>query len=56
MQQSALKAGEVHYVGRVDDIRVLKIKIKDMLRETTIGKGSGDKSDTLKRAVLHLQR
>jgi hypothetical protein len=28
VQQSALKAGEVHYAARVDDIRVLKIKIK----------------------------
>ena len=28
VQQSALKAGEVHYSARADDIRVLKIKIK----------------------------
>ena len=29
---------------------------QDMQRETSIGKGTGDKTDVLKRAVLHLQR
>ena len=28
VHQSALKAGEVHYLARVDDIRVLKINVK----------------------------
>ena len=28
VQQSALKAGEAHYSSRVDDIRVLKMKVK----------------------------
>jgi hypothetical protein len=30
--------------------------VQDLMRESSLGIGSGDKSDTLKREVLHLQR
>jgi predicted nucleic acid-binding Zn ribbon protein len=56
VQRSALRAGEVQYSQKVDDIRILKIKIKDLVRENGLTKGSNFQIDELKREVLHLQR
>jgi hypothetical protein len=39
-----------------DDIRLLKIKVKDLVRENSLNKGSGAQIEDLKREILHLQR
>lgn len=56
VQQSALSAGELQYSSRIDDIRAMRMKIKDLQRELNITKGSNNKIDGLKREVLHLQK
>lgn len=56
VQRSGLKHGEAQYAARLDDIRLLKIKIKDLVRENSHYQGSGAQIDELKKEVLHLQR
>jgi chromosome segregation ATPase len=56
VQQSTLSAGEVAYHLRLDDIKILKIKLKDIQRELSITKSSNQKIDGLKREVLMLQK
>eukprot|EP01039_Chlorochromonas_danica_P004974 gene4974-5462_t len=56
IQQSALKKGEAHYSARIDDIRMLRIKLKDTIRENQVNKGSGPQVEELKREILQLQR
>jgi predicted RNase H-like nuclease (RuvC/YqgF family) len=56
VQESSLKAGEAQYVARVNDIRLLRIKVKELNREVMLSKGSGDKTNDLKRQILHLQK
>lgn len=56
VQQSALKAGEIQYNARVDDLRLMKLKIKDLTRELSRNKGNNGQVDELKREVLTLQR
>jgi chromosome segregation ATPase len=53
---SALKIGESQYTARVDDIRTLKIKIKDLDRAVYVAKNRGDNTDELKREILQLQK
>ena len=56
VQQSALKTGESQYSERLDDIRVLKIKIKDLVRAERVAKGMGNNTDELRREILQLQK
>jgi chromosome segregation ATPase len=56
VQQSTLSAGEVQYASRIDDIRGLRMKVKDLARERDVSKGSGAKIEGLRREVLQLQR
>ena len=56
VQESALKAGEAQYMSRVDDIRLLRMKVKELNREVMLGKGSDGKTNELKREILHLQK
>jgi chromosome segregation ATPase len=56
IQQSALKKGEVQYARRLDDIRLLRIKLQDFVREGSLNKGSGPQIEEFKRDVLQLQR
>lgn len=56
VQASALSAGEVQYASRLDDIRTIRMKVKDLSRELNVSKGSGAKIEGLRREVLHLQR
>merc|ERR1719181_1433225 len=56
IQTSALRKGEAQYSARMQDRRVLKLKIADLKRELSItGKHAGQLDD-LKREVYHLQR
>jgi len=56
VQQSALRIGEAQYSTRIDDIRMLRIKLKDLVRESSLLKGSGGQIEELKREILHLQK
>lgn len=56
IQQSTLRKGEAQYQDRLQDIRILKLKISDMKRELQIAKHQVGQLDDLKREVYHLQR
>jgi predicted RNase H-like nuclease (RuvC/YqgF family) len=51
-----MKKGEAHYLQRVQDIRLLKIKLQDLNRENALNKGSGPQVEEMKREILQLQR
>lgn len=56
LQQSTLGKGEGQYLERLQDIRVLKLKVTDLKRELYIAKHQVGQSDELKRELYHLQR
>lgn len=56
IQQSALKKGEAHYASRLDDIRLLRIKLRELARENSLTKGIGPQIEETKREILQLQR
>merc|ERR1712086_189653 len=56
IQQSTLKKGEVQYRERIEDIRILKLKINDMKREPQLLSSSVSSIDSLRNEVYHLQR
>jgi len=56
LQQSSLTNGQLAYRDRVNEIRVLKIKVTDMKRELHILKSTVANVDVLKREVHHLGR
>jgi chromosome segregation ATPase len=56
VQRSALRHGEAQYSARMDDLRLLRIKVKDLVRENRLYAGSGEQIAELRREILHLQR
>lgn len=56
IQHSTLSKGEAQYQERMQDVRVLKLKITDLKRELHIAKHQVGQADELKREVYHLQR
>jgi len=56
IQQSTLSKGEAQYKERLEDIRVLKLKIADIKRELTILRRSVGHVDTLRNEVYKLQK
>jgi hypothetical protein len=56
IQQSTLRQGESQYQERLNDLRVLKLKVKDVMRELMISKKQGSQTDDLKREVFRLQK
>lgn len=56
IQQSTLNKGQIQYRDRLNEIRVLKIKLNDLKRELSILKNSVSNIDVLKREVHHLGR
>jgi len=56
LQQSTLSKGQIQYRDKVNDIRILKIKLNDLKRELHILKNSVANIDVLKREVHHLGR
>jgi len=56
IQQSTLNKGQIQYRDRLNEIRVLKIKLNDLKRELAILKNSVSNIDVLKREVHHLGR
>jgi chromosome segregation ATPase len=53
IQQSTLRKGEAQYSARVEDIRLLKLKIKDLQREAVIAKGNVVNVDGVRRELMH---
>lgn len=56
IQQSTLSKGQIQYRDRLNEIRVLKIKLADLKRELHILKSSVANIDVLKREVHQLGR
>eukprot|EP00899_Mesostigma_viride_P002905 jgi/Mesvir1/12615/Mv16076-RA.1 len=56
IQQSTLSKGQIQYRDRLNEIRVLKIKLNDFKRELHVLKNSVASIDVLKREVHHLGR
>ena len=56
IQMSTLRKGEAQYAARVQDVRVLRLKVRDMQRELTISKGSSNQLDDLRRELIAAQR
>ena len=56
LQESALKAGEIQYNERLNDIQILKTKIRDINREYNLTRNSHTKISDLKRSVFQLEK
>lgn len=56
IQISSLKKGEAHYNLRLEDIKILKLKLIQLVREATLNKGNNPQVEELKREILRLQR
>merc|ERR1719240_230122 len=56
IQMSTLRKGEAQCAARVGDVRVLRLKVRDMMRELTIAKGSSNQLDDLRRELIAAQR
>ncbi|KAJ7531789.1 hypothetical protein O6H91_14G058500 [Diphasiastrum complanatum] len=56
IQQSTLNKGQVQYRYRLNELRILKIKLTDLKREHSIVKGSVQNLHVLKREVHNLGR
>ncbi|CAG9466383.1 unnamed protein product [Pedinophyceae sp. YPF-701] len=56
IQQSTLQKGQIQYRDRLNEIRVLKIKLNDLRRELHVLRTSVSNIDMLKREVHHLSR
>ena len=56
IQMSTLRTGESQYAQRLQDVRVLRLKIKDLQRELGISHNSGQQVDDMKRELINAQR
>lgn len=56
VQASTLSKGEAQFKERLEDIRLLKIKIADLKRELTLANASSGATSELKREIARLQR
>jgi chromosome segregation ATPase len=54
--QSTLRRGELQYTTRLDDIRLMKIKIRDLNRQLTIARGGQSNIEGLNRNVIILEK
>merc|ERR1712054_715818 len=56
IQQSTLQKGEIQYAARLQDLRVLRLKVKDIQRALKIANNSTSNFDDVKKEVYQLQR
>eukprot|EP01041_Mallomonas_annulata_P007788 gene7788-15929_t len=56
VQTSCIKAGEAQYASKIEDLCMMKIKIKDLQRQLSISSGSGATVEEQRRQVLQLQK
>jgi predicted RNase H-like nuclease (RuvC/YqgF family) len=56
IMESTLKKGEAQYADRIQDIRILKLKIGDLKRDLGIQKGRSGQVTELEREIHRLQK
>lgn len=56
IQQNALHNGEIQYQSKIEDIRLLLLKIKDLQRKISIAKGGAGNIDDVKRELIQKHR
>ena len=56
IQTSTLREGEAQYAARVEDLRILRLKIRDLMRELSISSSSSLKVDETHRDLIATQR
>merc|ERR1711998_173344 len=56
IQMSTLRKGEAQYASRLQDVRVLRLKIKDLMRELDIAKTSTGQLDDLRPELVAARR
>lgn len=56
VQQSALKNGETQYNARLDDIRTLRSKVKELTKSTQNQQNNGGELDSMRREMLQVQK
>ena len=54
--KSSQRRGEIQYNERLDDIRILKIKVRDLQRQVSMGEGNKAGVDHLSRALALVQK
>ena len=54
--QSTTRRGELQYTSRLDDIRILKIKIRDLKRQLSISQGGQAGVDEVSRSLILVQK
>mmetsp|Transcript_3692 Transcript_3692/g.7843 ORF Transcript_3692/g.7843 Transcript_3692/m.7843 type:complete len:888 (+) Transcript_3692:263-2926(+) len=54
--QGILRRGELQYNSRLEDIRLLKLKIRDLQRQLHIAKGGQENVDDLSRNLIQAQK
>lgn len=54
--QSTLRRGELQYTARLDDIRLMTIKIRDLQRQLTIARSGQSNIEGLNRNLINLER
>lgn len=56
LRNRSVPQGEAGYSMRLMDIRTLKLKCGDLMRDLAIARGSSNQMDELRREVFQLQR
>ena len=51
-----MRNGELQYNSRIDDIRVLRIKVKELTKASQSQQNNGGELDTMRREMLHVQK
>ena len=54
--QSTQRRGELQYSSRLDDIRILKIKVRDLNRQLAISKGGQAGADEVNKNLMFVQK
>ena len=54
--QSTLRRGEIQYNARIEDIRLLKIKMRDLQRQLTIARGGQSSIEDLNGKLIAIQK
>mmetsp|Transcript_40025 Transcript_40025/g.89752 ORF Transcript_40025/g.89752 Transcript_40025/m.89752 type:complete len:912 (+) Transcript_40025:82-2817(+) len=56
IQMSTLRTGEAQYGARLEDLRVLRLKVKDLMRELALSRSQGGSVDDSRRELIAAQK
>uniref|UniRef100_A0A7S1TS05 Cilia- and flagella-associated protein 58 central coiled coil domain-containing protein n=1 Tax=Phaeomonas parva TaxID=124430 RepID=A0A7S1TS05_9STRA len=56
IQTATLEQGKTQYNARMQDVRLLRLKCKDLTRELNLARSGSDQTDDMKREVIVLQK